>query len=79
MLLKWLYLSLGTLIVLGGMITFWLPVPIGVPLMLIGTPLIMRHSIRGRRWILRHSRRFPPLYRWFRQQHRPSNDSDRDE
>jgi hypothetical protein len=63
MLLKWLYISFGTLSILGGLITFWLPVPIGVPLMLIGTPIIMRHSARGRRLILRLARRFPSLRR----------------
>jgi hypothetical protein len=61
MFLKWLYISFGTLSILGGLITFWLPVPIGVPLMLIGTPIIMRHSTRGRRLILRLGRRFPGL------------------
>jgi hypothetical protein len=63
MLLKWLYISFGTLSILGGLITFWLPVPIGVPLMLIGAPIIMRHSARGRRLILRLARRFPGLRR----------------
>ena len=63
MLLKWLYISFGTLSILGGLVTFWLPVPIGVPLMLIGTPIIMRHSVRGRRLILRLVRRFPLLRR----------------
>ena len=63
MLLKWLYISFGTLSIVGGLITFWLPVPIGVPLMLIGTPIIMRHSVRGRRLILRLARRFPGLRR----------------
>lgn len=61
MLLKWLYIAFGTLTLIGGVITFWLPLPIGMPLMLIGTPIIMRHSPRGRRWILRLTRRFPRL------------------
>jgi uncharacterized membrane protein YbaN (DUF454 family) len=63
MLLKWLYISFGTLSIVSGLITFWLPVPIGVPLMLIGTPIIMRHSARGRRLILRLAHRFPRLKR----------------
>ena len=64
MLLKWLYISFGTLSILGGLITFWLPVPIGVPLMLIGTPIIMRHSVHGRRLLMRLARRFPMLERY---------------
>lgn len=64
MLLKWLYISFGTLSIAGGLITFWLPVPIGVPLMLIGTPIIMRHSVRGRRLLMRLAKHFPSLERF---------------
>ncbi|MEJ2464557.1 MAG: hypothetical protein P8045_02495 [Candidatus Thiodiazotropha sp.] len=63
MLLKWLYISLGSLSIIGGLITFWLPLPIGIPLMMLGTPIIMRHSAKGRRWILRLSQHFPLLRR----------------
>ncbi|MET0091745.1 MAG: hypothetical protein ABW068_17320 [Candidatus Thiodiazotropha sp.] len=68
MFLKWLYLTLGALSILAGLVTFWLPVPIGVPLMLIGTPVIMRHSPRGRRWIMRLLKPFPKLKRQIRRQ-----------
>jgi hypothetical protein len=66
MLLKWLYISFGILFIFGGLITFWLPVPIGVPLLLIGTPIIVRHSAYGRRVIVRIFRRFPLLRRSLR-------------
>lgn len=69
MLLKWLYISFGTLSILGGLITFWLPVPIGLPLMLVGTPIIMRHSVRGRRLLLRLANRFPSLARFLERYH----------
>jgi uncharacterized membrane protein YbaN (DUF454 family) len=73
MLLKWIYIFLGTLTILGGLITFWLPVPIGVPLMLIGTPIIMRHSVHGRRLILRVILRFPILKRSLKRWRRGSD------
>jgi len=65
MLLKWLYIGFGTLTLIGGLITFWLPLPIGLPLMMIGTPLIMRHSARGRLLMRRLRSRFPILNKLF--------------
>ncbi|MCG7897584.1 MAG: hypothetical protein JAY99_18250 [Candidatus Thiodiazotropha lotti] len=59
--MKWLYLSIGSLSIVSGLITFLLPVPIGVPLLLVGTPIIMRHSPTGRRWIMHMLRRFPAM------------------
>jgi len=70
MLLKWLYIGFGTLTLIGGLITFWLPLPLGVPLMMIGTPIIMRHSVRGRRLLLRLRARFPVLNRLFSRRRR---------
>jgi uncharacterized membrane protein YbaN (DUF454 family) len=66
--MKWLYLTIGTLSIFSGLITFWLPVPIGVPLVLIGAPIIMRHSPTGRRWILHSLRRFPSLRKRIKKQ-----------
>ena len=68
MFLKWLYLLFGSLSIIGGLITFWLPVPIGVPLVLIGAPIIMRHSPQGRRWILRLLKHFPSLQNTIKEQ-----------
>jgi len=70
MMLKWLYIGFGTLTLIGGLITFWLPLPLGVPLIMIGTPIIMRHSVRGRRWMLRAFSRFPALKRLLRRRRR---------
>jgi hypothetical protein len=61
--MKWLYLGLGSISILGGLVTFWLPVPIGIPLLMIGVPLIMNHSRHGRQWILRLFHHWPLLYR----------------
>ncbi|MES9850766.1 MAG: hypothetical protein ABW170_08900 [Candidatus Thiodiazotropha sp. L084R] len=66
--MKWIYLSVGALSILAGLITFWLPVPIGVPLVLIGAPIIMRHSPNGRRWLMLLLRRFPVLRKTIKEQ-----------
>jgi uncharacterized membrane protein YbaN (DUF454 family) len=47
---KWSFIVIGGLLVLLGLITFWLPLPIGVPLMLLGAPLLLRHSPHARAW-----------------------------
>jgi uncharacterized membrane protein YbaN (DUF454 family) len=78
MLLKWIYLLLGALSIIAGVITFWLPVPIGVPLVLVGAPIIMRHSPHGRRWIMLLLRHFPSLRKTIKEQEaRISNKLDR--
>ncbi|MES9832789.1 MAG: hypothetical protein ABW139_11185 [Candidatus Thiodiazotropha sp. DIVDIV] len=66
--MKWIYLSVGALSILAGLITFLLPVPIGVPLVLIGAPIIMRHSPNGRRWLMLLLRRFPVLRKTIKEQ-----------
>lgn len=57
--MKWIFISLGGLSVFSGIITFWLPIPIGLPLILIGLALIARHSPTGRRGISSMLDRFP--------------------
>jgi uncharacterized membrane protein YbaN (DUF454 family) len=42
---------LGGLSVLLGAVTFWLPIPIGLPLVLAGTLLLSRNSARARLWL----------------------------
>ncbi|MGD8515163.1 MAG: hypothetical protein PVF52_06090 [Granulosicoccaceae bacterium] len=61
--MKWIYISLGSISIVGGLITFWLPVPIGIPLLMIGVPLIMNHSNHGRQLLLQLFHRWPVLYR----------------
>jgi uncharacterized membrane protein YbaN (DUF454 family) len=57
--MKWIFISLGGLSIFSGLITFWLPIPIGLPLILVGLALIARHSPTGRRWISWTLDRFP--------------------
>jgi hypothetical protein len=57
--LKWLLITLGCLSLFSGMLTFWLPLPIGIPLILMGTALLVRHSPHARQQIMRLVRRYP--------------------
>lgn len=57
--LKWLYIGFGTVSLFGGMLTFWLPIPIGVPMMLLGSTLLVRYSPTARRQIARLVLRYP--------------------
>ena len=58
---KWLLTGLGMVLLLAGAATFWLPLPIGVPLILLGGTLLLRHSPRSRRWLVAAAYRFPAL------------------
>ena len=60
---KWLMILLSILLLLAGLLTFPLPFPVGIPLLLIGLALSMRHSSDAKRLLIRLSRRFPPLHR----------------
>jgi hypothetical protein len=52
-------ITTGGLLVLAGLVTFWLPLPIGLPLILLGMPLLIRHSPHARYWWRRHRHRVP--------------------
>lgn len=58
---KWFYIILGSLSILAGLITIWMPIPIGIPLLLMGLPLLMRYSPNGRKWIIKLAHRYPKL------------------
>ena len=63
---KWMSIGLGASAVLVGAVTFWLPIPIGLPLMLLGAPLLVRHSPHARRWLALALDRFPGIKRRMR-------------
>ena len=56
---KWSLITIGGLLVLLGFVTFWLPLPIGLPLLLLGAPLLLRHSPHARRWWVMLRKRWP--------------------
>ena len=52
--------------ILAGMVTFWLPIPIGVPLLLFGLYGLLKHSTWARQLMaatLRKSHRAKAIYR----------------
>jgi len=57
--MKWIFISLGGLSVFSGIITFWLPIPIGLPLIILGLALVGRHSPTAQRLISDLLDRFP--------------------
>lgn len=59
LLVKWLFIGVGTASIFGGMLTFWLPLPIGIPLMLLGTALLVRYSPTAKRQLARLVLRYP--------------------
>lgn len=59
LLMKWLFIGFGAASVFGGMLTFWLPIPIGIPLILLGTALLVRYSPTVRRQVARLVLRYP--------------------
>jgi len=63
---KWAAITLGLLLVLAGGVLLWTPLPVGIPLMLAGLPLLMRFSTRARAIILRRVRRHPAVSRRLR-------------
>jgi uncharacterized membrane protein YbaN (DUF454 family) len=60
---EWIFIIVGGLFVIGGVLTFWLPLPIGLPMLMIGTPVLFRYSPRARAWITRILRNHPRMLR----------------
>lgn len=56
---KWLFIGFGTVSIFGGMLTFWLPLPIGIPLILLGTAILVRYSPLAREQLSRLVLRYP--------------------
>jgi hypothetical protein len=62
--LKWLLISIGAVSVLGGMITVWLPLPLGLPLLMIGTPLLIKYSPHARQLIMSLARHNKHIHKY---------------
>lgn len=73
--LHWLSTILGFLLVVAGLATFPLPIPIGLPLLMIGIPILTRHSSWAKRVIHVLARRFPLLRKLI---HRDENEAGED-
>jgi uncharacterized membrane protein YbaN (DUF454 family) len=74
--LKWIFFSLGTISVMGGVATFWLPLPIGLPLLLIGVALLMKSSPSVRNKILQLASSHPRLARFLEKKRLEQSDSE---
>ena len=64
--LKWFWISTGTLSVMGALLVIWTPVPLGLPLLLIGVPLLMKYSPTFRRLVLQLAHQFPSFGRYLK-------------
>lgn len=71
---KTLYLTIGASLVVLGAVIAPLPGPGGLPVALVGTVVLLRHSPRMRRHWVKARRRWPgavgPLDRLLRRRHR---------
>jgi hypothetical protein len=63
---KWLMIVTSLLLLVAGLITFPLPFPIGLPLLIIGLALLVRHSSDAKRYLVKVSRKYPKLNRLLR-------------
>ncbi|MDY6980151.1 MAG: hypothetical protein SV201_09730 [Pseudomonadota bacterium] len=61
--IKWFWIVLGSTSTLGGLLVLWSPLPLGLPLLLLGIPLLMKYSPRSRTTFTWFADRFPLLRR----------------
>lgn len=59
--MKFLMVVLATVTFTFGFIVFWLPVPLGIPLMIISLPVLMKSSSRIRNSLMLLGRLHPRL------------------
>ena len=67
----------GLLLAVIGVLTFWLPLPIGLPLFLLGGVILLRHSAYARLALAAASRRYPPIRRGLKRLRRLEGGSSR--
>lgn len=65
-LVRWLMVLAGIVIVITGLLTFVLPIPIGLPLLALGLLVLVRHSQVARYLMIKAARRHPGLRRLLR-------------
>ena len=63
---RWLMVLTGIVIVIAGLLTFVLPIPIGLPLLALGLFILVRHSQVARYMMIKAARRYPGLRRLLR-------------
>ncbi len=63
LLVRYALLLIGICCILAGIITVWLPLPIGIPLMLVGATILLRTSKAFQHWLRMRRANHPRLNR----------------
>ena len=71
-------IPVGLLLAVIGVLTFWLPLPIGLPLFLLGGLILVKHSAYARQAVTAASRRYPAIRRGLRRLRRLQNGAGRE-
>ena len=58
-LIKWLMIIISILLLIIGLVTFPLPIPIGLPIFLFGIAILLRYSSEAKKALLRLSKGYP--------------------
>jgi hypothetical protein len=58
---KYFLLGLASVSFVGGMITFWLPFPIGLPLLLVSLSIFINYSKHARHLLFSLARGYPRI------------------
>ncbi|MCV6546193.1 MAG: hypothetical protein OIF56_02745 [Cohaesibacter sp.] len=56
---QWTMVALALFCLVGGLITIWLPIPTGLPLLALGLFLLIAYSSASRKWIRRLRKVWP--------------------
>lgn len=64
--IRWLMVLIGSMIVIAGLLTLLLPIPVGLPLLALGLFILVRHSQIARYAVIKAARRHPGLRRLLR-------------
>ena len=68
--LDFVLIALGGITIAAGVVTFWLPLPIGIPLIMIGMPVLLKYSPSARQRLISLTKSYPkalsPLRRFIR-------------
>lgn len=70
-------IPIGLIVLLAGILSIPLPLPIGLPLALLGIALLVRFSADARRILVGLMRRYPPLRRLLGRDRKTQTDTPR--
>jgi hypothetical protein len=70
---------LGGMSIVGGILAFPLPFPLGLPLVIMGVTLLIRASPRTRAYVYYLAERYPKYFQYFKNLDRNNDDKDKSE